>query len=289
MYVNCNLFCSALSVLNQLSFRDVVSWTTIISGYIKHGWSEEALECLEEMKKEGIVLDIPLWNSLLVGYANLGHIEKVSYILEKMGEETSNLVADTFVIVLMACSHSGFVKEGQIFFDVMRNKCGIVPTLEHYTCMVDLFSRARRFDKAIIVIKKVVQSEQLPLWLALLSSCRECANVELGKWAFEQSLELDETCSAIYVCMGNIYAAAGMLAEAKKIKSWRAKNKETSKMPGCYWTDANGNVHSFTLGNKNHPQLAPIYAKIEDICTALHAFTYIHLYDNGNVNNRYYN
>ena len=34
-------------------------------------------------------------------------------------------------------------------------------------------------------------------------------------------------------------------------------------------TDANGNVHLITLGNKNHPQLAPIYAKIEDVCKKL--------------------
>ena len=223
MYVNCNLFCSAHSVLNQLSFRDVVSWTTIISGYIKHGWSEEALECLEEMKKEGIVSDIPLWNSLLAGYANLGHIEKVSYILEKMGEETLNLVADTFVIVLMACSHSGFVNEGQIFFDVMRNKCGIVPTLEHYTCMVDLLGRAGQLEEAKLLLEEMPFHPDTVIFHTLLGACRKWGNVKVGRLAFDHVIQLDRSCAAAYTLITNIYVGSGMVEEARMIETSRLK------------------------------------------------------------------
>ena len=44
-----------------------------------------------------------------------------------------------------------------MFFDDMENVYCLKPTLEHYACMVYLlgFSRARHFEKAMVVIEKV--------------------------------------------------------------------------------------------------------------------------------------
>ena len=51
----------------------------------------------------------------------------------------------TILVLLTACSHAGLLEEGENLFDDI---CGVYkfnPTLEHYTCIIDLFNSARDF------------------------------------------------------------------------------------------------------------------------------------------------
>ena len=100
---------------------------------------------------------------------------------------TPNLV--TFTVVLNACNHLGLLEKGQMYFEAMGNTYGIISTVEHLTCMVDLFSRAGIFDKAEEMIKKM----ESPSWISLLGSCKKWRNMEVGRWAFEHVVRLDET------------------------------------------------------------------------------------------------
>ena len=128
-------------------------------------------------------------------------------------------------------------------FDTMSSVYCIIPSLEHRTCMVDLFSRAGQFEKAISLIEKVLSSDHLLLWSALLGACRKWVNVELGRWAFEHAILLDEKNVAAYVYMSNIYEAASMQEEAEQVEALRKKNKAWKVLGRCWLTDASRNVH----------------------------------------------
>lgn len=101
-----------------------------------------------------------------------------------------------------------------MYFDSMTTIYSIIPTLEHCICMVDIFSRAGCFNKAMSIIKEAPGSDCLLLWSALMGACRKWVNVELGRRAFEHVVQLDEKFPAAYVYMSSIYAAAGMQEEA---------------------------------------------------------------------------
>ena len=155
----------------------------------------------------------------MAGYAQLGQAQNVFYLFKEMVSD-DNIAPDivTFLVLLMACSHAGLVDEGQILFSGMHTFYCLSPALEHYTCMVDTFSRAGHFDKALTIIEEVPSSDRLSLWSALLGACCRTINVELARWAFEQSLQLDEMCGAAYICMENIYARACMERETPNIE-----------------------------------------------------------------------
>ena len=102
-----------------------------------------------------------------------------------------------------------------MLLNIMDTVYFLPPTVEHIACMVDIFGRAIHFEKAIYLIEKVSSSERFPLWLALLGACYKWVNVELARWVFEQAIQLDENCAAPYICMGNIYATAGMQTESE--------------------------------------------------------------------------
>ncbi|MCO5611999.1 hypothetical protein L7F22_066260 [Adiantum nelumboides] len=171
----------------------------------------------DQMRREGHLPDEVSWNALIGGYAQQGLAEEALNCFRWMQREGTSPTAISFVNVLNACSHSGLVDEGQMLFDSMQGKYGIVPDDEHYTCMVDLFGRARHFDKAMGIIKMMPSSDSPPIWSALLGACRKWGNVALGRMAFECAVELDKCDAAAYVVMSNIYAAAGMQEEAQTL------------------------------------------------------------------------
>ncbi|KAH7301933.1 hypothetical protein KP509_23G048800 [Ceratopteris richardii] len=54
MYLKCKLFASAQYVFDNLLVRDVVTWTTMLQGYVTYGEGKAAVECLERMHHEAI-------------------------------------------------------------------------------------------------------------------------------------------------------------------------------------------------------------------------------------------
>ena len=209
--------------------RDLMLGNTLVDMYAKFGLVEKAQETFDKLP----IRDLVSWNALIAGYGQMGQMKRVVNLLGKMMEEegiTPDII--TFLTLLNAHSHEGLVEEGQRVFDDMGTMhWNLTPTLEHYTCMVDLFSCVGHFGKAIGLIEKVsISSHRLPLWWALLGACCKWVNVEVGRWAFEQSLKLNGNYASIYVCMRNIYAAAGMHEEANDVECWRIRN-ESLEMP----------------------------------------------------------
>ncbi|KAI5080121.1 hypothetical protein GOP47_0005600 [Adiantum capillus-veneris] len=264
MFAKCGVLLKAQKVFDDLPIRDAVSWDALIAGYAQHGQGQEALGCLQRMQSEGFVPSVVSWTALIGGYAQQGRTKEALHCFHWMQQEGISPDAITFVNVLNACSRSGLVDEGQTYFDDMREKYGIAPNPEHYTCMVDLFGRARLFDKALRVIMRMPSSGHLSVWYALLGACRKWGNVSLGRFAFDHAVQLDGCNAAAYVVMSSIYAAAGMQEEAQNIDRMRMKNATCKQLRHSCWVDASGNVHNFAGGDPKHPQSEQIYVKLDD-------------------------
>lgn len=164
----------ARKVFDSLTKRDEVTYTSMIFGYGMKGEGETVLKLFEEMCKLEIKPD---------------HV--------------------TMVAVLTACSHSGLVAQGQSLFKRMINVHGIVPRLEHYACMVDLFGRAGLLNKAKEFITGMPYKPTSAMWATLIGACRIHGNTVMGEWAAGKLLEMMPDHSGYYVLIANMYAAAG--------------------------------------------------------------------------------
>ena len=172
MYAKCGSLTRAEQVFDKLPVRNVVSWTSLMTGYVQIGEYETVFRVFDKMLGEGV---------------------------------KPNLI--TFVVVLHACSQTGLVSKSHTYFEAMSKDFGIIPTLEHHAGLVDLLCRVGQLDKAVSIIKKMPFSPNLVVWNTVLGACRYNGNVELGKHAFEHSLDLDEKDPAAYILMSQICAA----------------------------------------------------------------------------------
>eukprot|EP01018_Ginkgo_biloba_P034728 Gb_12554 [translate_table: standard] len=227
MYAKCGSIETAHNVFENMPQRDVVSWSVMILGYGMHGCVKEALQLFEQMQHCGL---------------NPDHV--------------------TFIGVLSACCHAGLVDKGWQYFDRMCQYYHITPAMEHYGCMVDLLGRAGCLDDAHDFINKMPVKPNAAIWGSLLGACRIHNNIELAERSAEHLFELDPKNAAPYVLLSNIYAVAGRWDDIEKVRKMM-KVRGVKKQPGCSWIEVNKQVHTFLAGDRSHPQIQKIHAKLE--------------------------
>ncbi|CAL5428196.1 unnamed protein product [Camellia sinensis] len=185
----------------------------LIDMYSKCGDIEKAVEIFHGITKK----DVFSWTAMISGLAMNGQSEKALYFFSQM--EMSNDVRPnevTFVGVLSACSHSGFVDKGFYYFEAMTRCYGLTPWLEHYGCMVDLLGRANLLVEAVKFIKSLPIRSDAVIWRSLLFACRSHGNIELAEFAANKIEELEPRECGACVLLSNVYASASRWSDVKR-------------------------------------------------------------------------
>ncbi|EPS62732.1 hypothetical protein M569_12054 [Genlisea aurea] len=226
MYVKCGSLERAKNLFDSAKSLDVVSWSSMVLGYSQFGYGVKALNLFAEMQNRGI---------------------KPNHV--------------TLVGVLTACSHVGLVDEGMQLFDAMERDHGIVPTREHFSCMVDLLSRAGRINEAEAFIDRMGVKADVVTWKTLLSACKTRGNVEVGRLAAEKIVNMDPLDSGAHVLLFNLYASSGKWREAAGVRS-RMRKVGVKKNPGQSWIQIKDRVHAFCMEDGMHPERESVFAML---------------------------
>ncbi|GAA0174595.1 hypothetical protein LIER_27958 [Lithospermum erythrorhizon] len=225
-YAKLGFIDGARIVFNKSEARSVIIWTAIISAYAAHGDAHAAILLFDEMMLDGIVPD-----------------------------------AVTFTSVLAACAHSGLVDEAQRVFNSLFPKYGIHPMVEHYACMVGVFSRAGKLREALEFITKMPIEPSAGVWGALLNGASVSGDVELGKLASNHLFEMEPENTGNYVIMANLYAKAGRWHEAERVRE-KMKNIGLHKIAGSSWIETPHGVHCFVAKDESNTRSEEIYDTI---------------------------
>jgi pentatricopeptide repeat protein len=239
MYSRCGYIDDACRVFNEMSCLNLVSWTSMITGYAKHGYAVRALELFDEMVSTGV----------------------------KPNDTT-------YTAVLMACSHAGLVRHGKEYFSSMQSVFKITPRMEHYACMVDILSRSGNLDEAVNFIYSMPIKADVLVWRTLLGACKVHGNVELGEIATKNILEIEPQDSAAHVLLSNIYAKAGKWDGVAKIRL-AMKESNVNKEAGISWLEIENVIHEFCVGDTYHPRAKEVYAKLDDLIREIRQIGYV--------------
>ncbi|XP_068333926.1 putative pentatricopeptide repeat-containing protein At1g68930 [Pyrus communis] len=232
----------------------------LVTLYGKCGSIEDSHRLFDEMK----IRDEVSWTALVSGYAQFGKVYETIELFERMLAHGLKPDGVTFIGVLSACSRAGLVEKGHQYFESMVKEHGITPIVDHYTCIIDLLSRAGRLEQAKSFINKMPIRPDAIGWATLLSSCRLHRNVEIGKWAAESLLELEPQNAASYILLSSIYAAKGEWDEVAKLRRGM-RDMGARKEPGCSWIKYKNRVHIFSADDQSSPFSDQIYAKLEEL------------------------
>ncbi|XP_052209604.1 pentatricopeptide repeat-containing protein At2g22410, mitochondrial-like [Diospyros lotus] len=238
----------------------IILANAFIDMYSKCGSIDAAEKIFNELQERGLIS----WNSMIVSYASHGHADKALALFEQMQSNRVKPDDVTFVGILSACSHGGFVTQGREHFANMQRKFGIKPKVEHYACMIDLLGRVGLLEEAYALMTKMPMEPDEVAWGALLNACRMHGNVELGKLAADKLLHLNPKDSGIYMLLASLCANNERWVDARMVRSMM-RERGIKKTPGRSCIEVEGLVHEFLAADESHPESKSIYEVLSEI------------------------
>lgn len=239
LYGKCGRLNDAMSLFYEVPRRSAIPWNAIICCQGIHGEGLTCIQLFRDMLDKGVQPD---------------HV--------------------TFLSLLVACSHSGLVDQGEWCFKLMQQEFGLKPSLRHYGCMVDLFGRAGYLEMAYDFIKSMPIHPDASVWGTLLAACRTHGNVELGKVASDNLFQVDSDNVGYYVLLSNIYANVGRWEGVNAVRSL-VRDRGLRKTPGWSSVELNNIIEVFYTGNRSHPLSVEIYKELEILASKIKDLGYI--------------
>ncbi|XP_022993859.1 pentatricopeptide repeat-containing protein At3g26540 [Cucurbita maxima] len=158
---------------------DIAVSGALVDMYCKCRQLEYALKVFENAASR----DVVLWNSIILGCC---HNRRGMIVIElfqmMMMEKGINPDHVTFQGILLACVYENLVELGRQYFDSMSDKFCIIPRLEHYECMIELYGRHGNMDELEKFIINMPFDPTVPMLEKVLDACRKHGHSRLGEW-----------------------------------------------------------------------------------------------------------
>lgn len=180
MYAKCSSLVEAQEVFDVLPVRDVVTWTSLIAGYIQHDRAPEALECYEQMQDAGISPNAFTYTCILKACGSLKY--------SILGREIHTVV-----------EQEGLLKSSQIIGNAlidMYAKCGMLEKAQEVFCLLpvhDVISwnslitgyAEYELSREALVSFEQMRSEGVPAnaitYASVLKACAGIRDLKIGK------------------------------------------------------------------------------------------------------------
>jgi pentatricopeptide repeat protein len=246
------------SAIKHFGTLDVYIGNSLVSFYARCASLEDSVLVFRKMEQKNVVS----WNALICGYARNGRGQEALGAYEKMramGMKADNV---TLLGLLFACNHAGLVDEGYSLFKTAQVDQPDILKADHYACVVDLLSRAKRFDDAKRFLEDLPFEPGVGFWKAMIGGCQIHWNKDLAESVAERIQALDPKDTSSYILLSNVYSAAGSWQSVSMVRR-QIKEMGLKRITGCSWIQLQDKAHVFFNGDHRHPQSDEIYMMLE--------------------------
>lgn len=139
----------AYELFDEMSLRDVFSWTTLVSAYAKNGDMRRAGEFFWKMPVRNDVS----WAVMISGFVSCGrYTEALTYLRSMFCEFKPNEAV--LVCALSACANLGSLDQGNWIHGYINNNC--TPGSSNImTALIDMYAKCGRIDCAYRVFDQI--------------------------------------------------------------------------------------------------------------------------------------
>ncbi|XP_010255189.1 PREDICTED: pentatricopeptide repeat-containing protein At5g66520-like [Nelumbo nucifera] len=181
MYAACGELNSARLLFEEcFSIVDVVSWTTLVTGYSNSGDIDVAREFFDQMPYRNLVS----WNAVIAGYAHCGKIEEARKMFDEMPERN----VASWSTMISGYAQSGFCKEALELFGEMVG-ARIIPNEPALVSTVSACAQHKELEKGLLVhnyIKEQKFDINVTLGTALVDMYGKCGSIEKALEVFSE-------------------------------------------------------------------------------------------------------
>ncbi|TKY60306.1 Pentatricopeptide repeat-containing protein [Spatholobus suberectus] len=245
----------------KMPIIDMVTWNSIIGGYIKNSRFFDALSLYWRMLNAKVEPDGFTFTFVVNVRARLGALCSAKWVHGLMVDKWAKLnyrvtLIDMYVkcgkIDDVAHNHvsiwnamiSGLIihelaMDAIVVFSRMERDHVLLDPLEHYGTTIDLMGRARLMEEAYVVTKVMQLEPDVIISRALLSSYRIHRKKEVGEVAIANKFSLE---SGDFVLLSNLYCSLKNWDSTEKVRQMM-KIEGVKKNCGKSWFELGDNIH----------------------------------------------
>ncbi|KAF9685506.1 hypothetical protein SADUNF_Sadunf03G0061700 [Salix dunnii] len=248
MYCKCGCLSVAREIFDGMPHKNVICWTSMVSGYVNYGELDKARELFDRSP----VRDVVLWTAMINGYVQFNHFDKAVALFQEM--QIQRVKPDKFVLValLTGCAQMGALEQGTWIHGYIDEK-GIPVDAVVGTSLIEMYSKCGCIEKALRVFcglrekdtatwtsiicglamngktskalelfSKMKQVEAIPdevTFIGVLSACSHGGLVKEGREFFNSmtSIYNIEPKLEHYGCLIDLLGRAGQLDQAEEL------------------------------------------------------------------------
>ncbi|KAF2299394.1 hypothetical protein GH714_031820 [Hevea brasiliensis] len=214
MYANCGCISYARQVFNQLRNRDLVSWTSMMRGYIQHGQANESIDLFRLIQREKVEHDSVALTILLQAFCQLGHLslaKEVHCHLYRAFFKRDIPVINSLITTYAKC---GKLNMARNLFENATKKC-----TTSWNAMIAAYGMHGDCVNALKLFAHMKEENIEPdevTFTSLLAACSRSGLVEDGLHTFRSMTEeySIKPCEEHFSCLVDLLSRAGKLEEA---------------------------------------------------------------------------
>ncbi|OVA19853.1 Pentatricopeptide repeat [Macleaya cordata] len=154
---------SARKLFDELSYKDLISWTVTINGYVRSNRAKEALDLFFLMREEQVGIDEVTVVAILTACAQLGDLNlgrRLERLVRESGFEFNSYMNNALIDMYAKC---GSMSDARKHFDEMVNK-----NLVSWNSIVSGYARSGDMDTAKRLFQRMPKKNEIS-WSALLN------------------------------------------------------------------------------------------------------------------------
>ncbi|KAH7421802.1 hypothetical protein KP509_13G076400 [Ceratopteris richardii] len=216
MYIRCGVFNDALLIFHGLSELNVVTWTTLITGYVQQGIYKKAIGLVQQMLIEGVLPNHVTYLSLISACSSDGN-SKIGMCtharLKSMGIELNLSIGNALINLYGKC---GQMKRARILFDDMPMHDEV-----SWNSLIAAYSLQEQHKEVLDIFIEMGQArgkwDRITI-ITILQSCASELDLDAGRLLhyciYQCSIVLDTAIASALVAM---YVKCGTLEDAKAV------------------------------------------------------------------------
>ncbi|XP_058724241.1 pentatricopeptide repeat-containing protein At4g21300-like [Vicia villosa] len=213
-YAKCERVVDARVVFNRMRTRDLVSWTSMIMGYIYHGHIDEAINLFRLLQKENLNIDSVTLVGLIQALSQLGclsFVKEVHCVSYRFFHGNKLSVNNSLITTYAKC---GKLRMARYIFEQMTELC-----LTSWNAMIGAYAMHGNYTEVLELFDLMKYAKVTPdevTFTSVLTACSHSGLVEEGLQIFgimmkEYAIIPSEV---HYSCIVDLLSRSGRLKEA---------------------------------------------------------------------------
>ena len=192
---------TAQKVFDEMLVKNVVSWNSILSGYLKSGNLAEAQRVFDEIPRK----DVISWNSMVLGYARVGNLDQACSFFQQIPEKNTA----SWNSMISGYVDCGDIESARSIFEAMpqRNNVSWITMIAGYSKCGDVESAQKLFDQ--------MDEKDLLSFNAMISCYAQNSQPKEAIELFNQMLEPNVNVQPDGLTLASVTSACSQLGDFK--------------------------------------------------------------------------